>query len=55
MTMQEDEIGRLSGDIKPLAGDQRDAAVGGAKWIDAHMPYNDFNRMPVSQAAPISA
>ena len=41
-----------SSELGSLADDQLDGVNGGLKWIDIHMPYNDFNRWKINDPAP---
>jgi hypothetical protein len=53
MTTQEREIDLLSDDANQLSIVELDAVSGGRiRWIDIHMPYNDFTKMPVNAPAP---
>jgi len=43
----------LSNEISKLSTIELDAVSGGRiRWIDIHMPYNDFIKMPVNAPAP---
>ena len=47
MTTQEREIDLLSDEINRLSIAELDAVSGGRiRWIDIHMPYNDFIKWP---------
>jgi hypothetical protein len=41
-----------SGELGSLSDNQLEAACGGLKWIDIHMPYNDFNRWKINDPSP---
>jgi hypothetical protein len=39
--------------IDEMTADQLDTVSGGRiRWIDIHMPYKDFDKMPVNAPAP---
>ncbi|MBR1146233.1 hypothetical protein [Bradyrhizobium sp. AUGA SZCCT0431] len=53
MITQERETDLLSGESSQLSIVELDAVSGGRiRWIDIHMPYKDFIKMPVSGPAP---
>ena len=53
MTTQRREIDVLSDKTCELSIVELDAVSGGRiRWIDIHMPYNDFIKMPVNAPAP---
>jgi hypothetical protein len=53
MTTQEREIDLLSDEINRLSIVELDAVSGGRiRWIDIHMPYNDFIKWPGGQPSP---
>jgi hypothetical protein len=41
-----------SDESSSLSDNQLQAACGGLRWIDIHMPYNDFIRWKVNDPAP---
>jgi hypothetical protein len=50
MTTQERQIDLFSDELSIV---ELDAVSGGRiRWIDIHMPYNDFIKMPVNAPAP---
>ena len=52
-TTQEREINLLSNETNRLSIVELDAVSGGRiRWIDIHMPYNDFIKMPINGPAP---
>jgi hypothetical protein len=53
MNTREREIEMLSGDTHLLSADELDAVSGGRiRWIDIHMPYNDFIKWPGGDPSP---
>lgn len=53
MTTQERPTALLSDETNQLSIVELDAVSGGRiRWIDIHMPYKDFNKMPVNGPAP---
>jgi hypothetical protein len=51
MTAQERDL--LSDETCELSIVELDAVSGGRiRWIDIHMPYNDFIKMPINGPAP---
>ena len=53
MTTQKRKIDLLSDETNQLSTVELDAVSGGRiRWIDIHMPYKDFNKMPVNAPAP---
>lgn len=50
---QEREIDLLSDETCLLSADELDAVSGGRiRWIDIHMPYNDFIKWPGGDPSP---
>ena len=41
-----------SSELGSLSDNQLDTVSGGLKWIDIHMPYNDFNRWKINDPSP---
>ena len=41
-----------SSELSSLSDNQLEAVSGGLKWIDIHMPYNDFNRWKINDPSP---
>ena len=41
-----------SRELSSLSDNELDAAHGGLKWIDIHMPYNDFIRWKINDPSP---
>ena len=41
-----------SSELSSLSDHQLDAVHGGLKWIDIHMPYNDFIRWKINDPSP---
>ena len=53
MNTEEREIDLLSDNIGLLSADELDAVSGGRiRWIDIHMPYNDFIKWPGGDPSP---
>ena len=53
MITQKREIDLPSDKTSQLSTVELDAVSGGKiRWIDIHMPYRDFNKMPVNAPAP---
>jgi hypothetical protein len=52
MTIRDFETNLASDDISLLSDDELEAASGGLSWLDIHMPYGDFNKMPINAPGP---
>jgi hypothetical protein len=52
MHPQDHELELASDELSSLSDNDLEAACGGLRWIDIHMPYNDFIRWKVNDPSP---